>query len=100
MWEVFALVDGGGPGVNANDDRKISKEEWMAAIPKLKKASKLWAPFLRLQTANQHDFERMDADQKGSVLLIEFCQWIKEGEIKGNTRFGKELSIGDDTHKK
>lgn len=49
MFEVFALVDGGSAGTTAEDDRRISRAEWNAAIPVLHAIGHSWAPFVALQ---------------------------------------------------
>ena len=87
------LIDGGGSGVTAEDDRKIQKTEWVASLPVVHAAAGAWANFVRLQTAAESDFTAMDADGKGEVLLHEFCAWVQQGEIEANTEIGKDLKI-------
>jgi hypothetical protein len=95
MYEVFAMVDGMGAGVDAMDDRKISREEWEAMLGALAAAGKSWAPFVALQGATAADFDAVDADGRGAVVLSEFCAWVVSAEKAAGTAWGEELSVGD-----
>jgi len=101
MFDHFARIDGFGAGKGTDgegiedksDDRRMSKEEWDAARTHFK-----MSPFIALKVAARKKtggaiFTEMDADGKGKVLLNEFCQYIKEGEIEMETEFGKILAV-------
>lgn len=96
MYELFALVDGGGEGVTEDDDSRISKAEWDAAVPALQAAT-AWAPFVALQAlkADGADFERIDANGGGFILLTELCEWIEEAEKAAKTPIGALLGVGE-----
>ena len=47
------------------------------------------------RNASAQDFDEIDADGKGMVLLSEFCEWIEAVEVGAGTETGQELSIGD-----
>jgi len=96
MFEVFAMIDGNSPGTTAEDDRRVSYNEWCSALEDVKEAGYTWAPFVNLKKAGTNDFYTMDENHGGFVLLDEFCRWIEKGEIKAGTEIGIELSIGDD----
>jgi hypothetical protein len=96
MFEVFSMIDGNSHGTTETDDRKISREEWNASIVYVKEACNSFADFICLKNPSKNDFDVMDLDGKGSVLLMEFCMWIKMGEIKSCTDLGKALSKGED----
>merc|ERR1712093_351282 len=42
-YSLFAELDGGGAGVDAGDDRKISKDEWTNGVGKLKENGSHWS---------------------------------------------------------
>lgn len=98
MFEVFSLIDGISHGVTKTDDRKISKEEWCKSIDKIKAAGNSYANFINLKNVTEEDFETADLDGKGSVLLMEFCKWVKWGEITNDTEFAKDLRIRENTN--
>ena len=58
-------------------------------------AGRSWAPFVALQRATAADFDAMDADGQGAVVLSEFCGWVVGAEKASGTAWGKQLSIGD-----
>jgi len=96
MFEVFAMIDGNSPGTTKDDDRRVSYDEWNSALEEVKDAGNTWAPFVYLKTASINDFNIMDENHGGFVLLDEFCRWLEKGEIKAGTEIGIELNIGDD----
>jgi len=95
MYDAFSLIDGGGAGISADDDRKISLDELKAGVSKLNGFS-----FSCLQGIDENKveavFKDMDADGKGSILLPEWCRYIEQSEQKAATEVGKLLSLGDD----
>ena len=93
---MFALVDGCSDGTTAEDDRKVSPEEWCASLDAMQRAGASWAPFEALQSVGEGTFGDVDEDGKGAILLIEFCKWIERAEIDAETAMGQDLAIGDD----
>jgi hypothetical protein len=92
MWDAFALIDGGGAGVTALDDKKLSKDEVVAGLDKIKGYG-----FVVFNSGAPEDhFTKMDADGKGAVMLIEFCRYIEDAESKAKTDIGKLLLVGDE----
>lgn len=105
MFDAFSLIDGFVPGVakedqegvGADDDRKVSRQEWNDAYEKLG-----GSPFVALKMCAASKemaaaaFDEMDLDGKGAVLLVEFCEWIKMKEIDMDTAFGKVLALDAD----
>jgi hypothetical protein len=95
-FEVFSLIDGNSAGTTAEDDRRISAEEWAGAVEKVKAVSFTWAPFVALQTVTTDTFGVIDADGKGMVLLREFSAWVKNCEIEEGTVAGERLEINEE----
>ena len=98
MYEVFAMVDGMGAGVTLMDDKKLSREEWSSMIGAVVAAGTSWAPFVALQGASAADFDALDLDGQGSVMLSEFCGWVVAAEKAAGTAVGWELAIGEADH--
>jgi hypothetical protein len=100
MFDAFSLVDGkqgaaatAGGNTDAEDDRRISKEEWAGSFEKVKAYG-----FVGLSQVTDPEaaFKEMDADGKGMVLLGEWCRWIEQKEQAAGTEWGKMLAAGDD----
>jgi len=96
IYEAFGNVDGGGKGIDATDDRRISKDEWTTNGQLLK-----GHPLLSLSISANGDpsmiFDAMDGDGKGKVLLAEFSTYIEDYEFALRTRWGKLLNAGEST---
>jgi len=94
IYEAFGNVDGGGKGIDATDDRRISKDEWTTNGQLLK-----GHPLLSLSISANGDpsmiFDAMDGDGKGKVLLAEFSTYIEDYEFSLKTRWGKLLNAGE-----
>lgn len=94
IYEAFGNVDGGGKGIDATDDRRISKDEWTSNGQLLK-----GHPLLSLSVSANGDpgmiFDAMDGDGKGKVLLAEFSTYIEDYEFSLKTRWGKLLNAGE-----
>lgn len=56
MFEVFSLIDGNSPGTTAEDDRRISYDEWVKYVPRANNDYNTWAHFIKLQNAKDEDF--------------------------------------------
>lgn len=100
MFDAFSLVDGkqgaaatAGGNTDAEDDRRISIDEWKGSFDKVKAYG-----FVGLAEVTDPEvaFKEMDADGKGMVLLAEWCRWIEKKEQAAGTVWGKMLSVGDD----
>jgi len=94
IYEAFAAIDGGGKGVDATDDRRISLDEWTTNHVNLKSH-----PLLSLSISANRDpksvFGAMDADGKGKVLLAEFSTYIEDYEFHLNSRWGRLMNAGE-----
>jgi len=97
MYELFALIDGGSEGFTAEDDARISRSEWDAAVPAVQAASTSWAPFVALQklAPDGSDFAAIDANGGGFILLTELCEYIENGEKQAKTAVGALLGVGE-----
>ena len=102
MYDAFALVDGGGAGVDANDDRKLEESEWAAGRDKLKgygfvalankKGDSVKVQFKQMNSG-------IDGAQDSVVMLNEFCAWIEKNEVNPGgepTEIGACLIVGDE----
>jgi hypothetical protein len=107
MFDAFKFLDGSHASAAAHEptvfaaveaavnDHKISQEEWMAGCAQL-----AGSPFHILNECASNPeaalaaWPLMDADGKGSVLLIEFCQWIKDAELQTDSSIGHVLDAG------
>lgn len=99
MYDAFDLVDGGSAGANHDDDRRISLSELKAACGKFKGHPLVGVAMLGMPSAykNVEDiFASMDADGKGKVLLVEWCQWLEQKEVENQTILGELLTKNED----
>lgn len=94
-FEVFAMVDGGSDGITADDDKRLSRKEWDAALRKVQQAGATWAPYVGLRTATSASFDEIDTNGGGYITLTEFCEWLEAAEKKAGTLAGKELAVGE-----
>ena len=118
MYDAFALIDGmtamgdggeeGGDegtmdfGVGANDDRKMTLDEWKVGRDKVQRYG-----FIALKNVSElsadAQFKQMNSGYTGMekggrakdnvVMLAEFCRWIEVNE-KG-TEWGRLLLAGE-----
>uniref|UniRef100_A0A6V3E2V9 EF-hand domain-containing protein n=1 Tax=Heterosigma akashiwo TaxID=2829 RepID=A0A6V3E2V9_HETAK len=98
MFDAFALIDGGGPGTDAHDDRRMSLEEWTAGYDKVKDHGFVGLAGIADEASEdsiESIFAQMDADGKGMVLLNEWCRWLEKKEQEAGTPIGQMLAIGD-----
>jgi len=63
-------------GVQVDEDNRISRQEWEAALGELRRAGATWATSERLRHATVADFDAMDRNGGGYVDLREFCEWM------------------------
>ena len=94
-YEIFLLVDGGTAGRTAEDDHRLSRAEWNAALPQVQAAAWRWAPYVALQSACEADFDVIDQNGGGFIDLQEFCEWIEAAEKRAGTEAGKELGVNE-----
>jgi len=91
MMDAFAAIDGGGPGVDSNDDRRIGREEWMRGhhtvstydLIKLHKITDEEAGII---------FTEMDVNGGGYVLLNEWVGYLAKAEVAAETEKGVVLA--------
>ena len=90
--DAFAKIDGGGEGRDANDDRKMTPEEWMEGYKKVKGYDFVCLDGVENDEQAKEMFGKIDENGGGIVLLIEFCDYIKATEIAAGTQKGKLLN--------
>jgi len=91
MGDVFFKIDGGTAGVTTDDDRRIEMTEWIKAYSNFKASSFIGLRDIKTDEDASTVFKEMDADGKGMVLLIEFCDYIRTKELENKTTLGKLL---------
>lgn len=94
IYEAFGNLDGGGKGIDATDDRRISLDEWKTHAATLKGHPLDSLAFTAIQDPEK-SFAAMDADGKGKVLLSEFSTYIEDFEFSLGSRWGKLLNAGE-----
>ena len=88
--DAFSAIDGGGAGVDENDDRRISTEEWAEHGAALADYGFVG---LRAAAAGEGDaFDGMDADGRGMVLFGEWSDFLFEEEVRAKTPIGAALT--------
>lgn len=92
MLDAFSKVDGGGAGISKDDDRRVSKEEWMKEYTHLSQTGFVGLNSLTDDSAAEQAFVEMDEDGKGMILLAEFCSYVQKAEEKKGTSLGKLLT--------
>lgn len=98
MFDAFSAVDG-GPGITAEDDRRISLDEWRRYHGNVTEHGFAGFDILAGGDVNLDViFNEMDSDGRGMVLLKEWCAWLKMKEQEAGTPFGRILSVGDGTN--
>jgi hypothetical protein len=96
LFDAFACIDGGSAGTTAEDDRRISPEEWAAHHCKLSEHAQIFVGLANIDESNQDAvFAAMDGDGKGMVVLKEWCEFLKGKEQEAGTAMGRVLSVGD-----
>jgi len=99
MYDAFDLVDGGTAGATKDDDRRISITELEEAVGKFKGHPLVGVAMLGMPSAYknvENIFKEMDADGKGKVLLVEWCQWLEQKEVENQTILGDLLIKGEE----
>jgi len=62
MYQIFSYIDGATNASGELNDRKISRDEWIKSVDSMKEISNSWAGFVKLKTASEEDFDKMDSD--------------------------------------
>ena len=100
MYDAFNKVDGCSAGRTKDDDRRISKAELEKACDGFKGHPLLGVKMMGMPEKDYGNigniFAEMDSDNKGMVLLKEWCEWMEKQEITHGTEFGQLLAHGDD----
>jgi len=91
MCDAFMKVDGGGPGVSEDDDRRVEMKEWIACYDTFSASTFVGLTGINNEADATTVFGEMDGDGKGMVLLSEFCEYIRTKEIESKTPLGKLL---------
>ena len=94
-YEVFMTVDGGTDGITAEDDHRISRDEFLAALPRIVEAGRTWANSLAFANATAESFEQMDQNRGGIIDLQEFCEWAESAEKLTHTAQGADLGVNE-----
>ena len=74
-YEVFLLIDRGA-GRTTQGDHRLSRAEWLGALPKVRAAGASWAPHQAFVNAEPTDFGLMDRDGGSLISLKEFFAWV------------------------
>ena len=96
MFDAFSKIDGGGAGRDKNDDRRMDLAEWLAGWRGIQEYG-----FVAFSSINNDDdanevFSKMDDNGGNVVLMDEFCNYIKEEEIKADTPLGRLLNAEEE----
>ena len=91
MFDAFAKVDGGGAGRDAGDDKRIELNEFLKGFGGIGGHGFLAFKDIENKKQATQIFERMDDNGGGIILLDEWCNFIKDAEVKANTEVGKLL---------
>ena len=93
MIDAFTKVDGGGQGhVDIDDDRRVEKKEWMTSYSLLHNYGFAGLAEIQDDGLATIAFDTMDSDDKGLVLFREFCEYVRDTEMKSRSDLGKLLS--------
>ena len=99
MFDAFAKIDGGGAGRDAGDDLRIELREWLIGYKKIIRYGFVRAKSLEgiSKKEAQNIFEtQIDDNGGGIVLLDEWCEWLKRGEVDSNTAVGQLLNMDEE----
>ena len=76
-------------------DHRISRDEFIAALPKIVQAGRTWANSLAFANATADSFEQMDQNRGGIIDLQEFCEWAESAEKLAHTEQGADLGVNE-----
>jgi len=91
MDDAFMKIDGGGPGVTEDDDRRVEMNEWMAAYDTFSASTFVGLVGITTDADATAVFHEMDRDSQGMVLLSEFCSYLRTKEMESKTPLGRLL---------
>ena len=86
-YEVFLFVDW-------NLDHRISRAEFVAALPRINLAGRTWANSIAFANATESSFDEIDQNGGGIIDLQEFCEWAERAESSRHVT-GKELGVNE-----
>ncbi|GFH46049.1 hypothetical protein CTEN210_02523 [Chaetoceros tenuissimus] len=89
MLDAFSTADGGGAGVSADDDRRMSKAEWMNAFDHMKTRGFKGLHKLETEDDAVAAFHAMDEDGSGVVLFQDFCNYVSAEEVESGSKVGQ-----------
>jgi hypothetical protein len=99
MYDAFAKIDGGGSGRDAGDDLRMELKEWLVGYKKVHRYGFARTALLQGLTkieAKEIFETQIDDNGGGIVLLDEWCEWIKAGEIEAGTSVGELLNADEE----
>jgi hypothetical protein len=92
MYDAFSKVDGGGAGRDKNDDRRIDLKEMEVGFKGIVNYGFVAFKKMEKKADAKKVFQAMDDNGGGIVLLDEWCEFLKQAEIKAGTELGKILA--------
>jgi len=96
MYDAFAKIDGGGSGRDANDDKRIVKDEWMKGYKGVLDYGFAALDGITDKKSADSLFGKIDDNGGGIVLLDEWCEFLKAGEAAAGTPVGKLLMMDEE----
>lgn len=106
MYDCFTIVDGAVGDVEnkAGDDRKVTKDEWVAGYKKLgdhgfvglaeaAKGDDAGAAAIFTEMNSGRDADGNEYGNDKVVMLAEFCAWVEKKEVEAGTPWGKLLGL-------
>jgi hypothetical protein len=103
MHDAFHILDGSaskgrwGGELAPERDRRISLQEWQKGIMKVRGHGFVGLAGLKNAAEAKKLFAQIDTNGGGSILLDEFCAYLKQEEQRARTEVGRLLSAGDST---
>ena len=86
------MVDG-TEVVSIEWDHCVTRDEWNAAVFRVREAGASWARFIRLEQASAADFDAIDQEKRGYLDFRSFCEWIEAAEKLAGTSAGLDLGV-------
>ena len=87
-YEVFLYVDW-------NLDHRLSRAEFIAALPVINECGRTWANSIAFANATAESFDEIDQNGGGYIDLMEFCEWAERYEKLGQTEQGRDLGVNE-----